>query len=167
MPGFTGFRWIPAPLPFQVADPELLRQALAGAGLKDVRVETVTQQMAFRSGSHMWDWVVNSNPLAAMLVADLTSAQEERGCADALDGMLRERSGGHGPRDPDRPEPHRHRDGVGSSLASATTGTLRDRHVTVPGATIAACHASASCRSWQPCCSSSRAPPARTPASTR
>ena len=79
-----------------MADPELLRQALVGAGLKDVRVDTVTQQMEFRSGRHMWDWVVNSNPLAAMLVADLTSAQESA-VREALDGMLRKRAGSHGP----------------------------------------------------------------------
>ena len=33
------------------------------------------------------------------------------------------------------------------------------RHVTAAGATIAGCNASASCRSWQPSCSSWRAPP--------
>ena len=95
VPGFAGLPLDPPPLPFQVADPELLRQALVDAGLKDVRVDTVTQQMEFRSGRHMWDWVVNSNPLAAMLVADLTSAQEGA-VREALDRMLRERAGGHG-----------------------------------------------------------------------
>jgi hypothetical protein len=95
VPGFTGLPVDPPPLPFQVADPELLRHALADAGLEDVHVDTVTQEMEFRSGSHMWDWVVNSNPLATMLVSDLTSAQEEA-VRDALDRMLRERSGGRG-----------------------------------------------------------------------
>lgn len=96
VPGFTGLPMDPPPLPFQVADPDLLRQALVAAGLKDVRVETVTQEMEFRSGRHMWDWVVNSNPLATMLVSELTSAQEDA-VRDALDRMLRERSGGRGP----------------------------------------------------------------------
>lgn len=95
VPGFTGLPMDPPPLPFQVADPDLLRHALADAGLKDVRVDTVTQEMEFRSGSHMWDWVVNSNPLATMLVSDLTSAQED-GVRHVLDRMLRERSGGRG-----------------------------------------------------------------------
>lgn len=93
VPGFTGLPLDPPPLPFQVADPGLLRQALVNAGLKDVRVDTVTQQMEFRSGQHLWDWIVNSNPLATMLVADLTKAQEGA-VRDALDRMLRERSGG-------------------------------------------------------------------------
>lgn len=96
VPGFTGIPLEPRPLPFQLADPELLRAALAAAGLKDIRVETVVQQMAFRSGSHMWDWVVNSNPLAAMLVAGL-APEQEREIQTVLDGMLRERSGGQGP----------------------------------------------------------------------
>jgi len=38
---------------------------------------------------------VNSNPLATMLVSDLTSAQED-GVRHVLDRMLRERSGGRG-----------------------------------------------------------------------
>ncbi len=96
VPGFTGLPADPPPLPFQVADPELLRRALVDAGLEDVRVETVTQEMEFRSGRHMWDWVVNSNPLATMLVGDLTAAQSDA-VRDVLDRMLRERSGGRGP----------------------------------------------------------------------
>ena len=95
VPSFTGLPLDPPPLPFQVADPELLRQALVDAGLKDVHVDTVTQEMEFRSGRHMWDWIVNSNPLATMLVADLTNAQGNA-VRDALDRMLRERSGGRG-----------------------------------------------------------------------
>jgi len=95
VPGFTGLPLDPPPLPFQVADPALLRQALVAAGLKDVRVETVTQATEFRSGGHLWDWIVNSNPLATMLIADLTSAQEDA-VRGALDRMLRERSGGRG-----------------------------------------------------------------------
>jgi ubiquinone/menaquinone biosynthesis C-methylase UbiE len=96
VPGFTGPPLDPPPLPFQVADAEKLRLALAGAGLKDIRVETVTQQMKFASGKALWDWVVNSNPIGAMLVADLTEAHEAA-VQRALDGMLRERAGGSGP----------------------------------------------------------------------
>ena len=60
-----------------------------------MRVDTVTQKMEFSSGRHLWDWIVNSNPLATMLVADLTGAQEEAVRAE-LDRMVRERSGGRG-----------------------------------------------------------------------
>jgi ubiquinone/menaquinone biosynthesis C-methylase UbiE len=96
VPGFAGLPMDPVPLPFQVAEPALLREALAAAGLEDIRLETVTQETAFRSGAELWDWVVNSNPIGAMLVADLT---EQQGTAvrETLDGMLRERAGGSGP----------------------------------------------------------------------
>ena len=52
-------------------------------------------KLEFRSGQELWDWVLNGNPIAGMLVADLTDGQR----ADVramLDGMLRERSGGSG-----------------------------------------------------------------------
>jgi len=96
VPGFTGLPMDPPPLPFQVADPEKLRQEMAKAGLKDIRVETVTQEMEFQSGKRMWDWVVNSNPIGAMLVADLTEEQEAV-AQQVLDSMLRERSEGNDP----------------------------------------------------------------------
>jgi len=96
VPGFTGLPTDPPPLTFQVADPEKLRQELARAGLKHIRVETVTESLEFQSAMHMWSWVTNSNPIGAMLAADLT--KEQRAVVQqALDGMLRERSGGSGP----------------------------------------------------------------------
>ncbi|MGH2362528.1 MAG: class I SAM-dependent methyltransferase, partial [bacterium] len=75
-PDFAGVPMNPPPLEFQVADPEVLHQRLTGAGLKDVTVETVTEKLEFRSGQHMWDWVLNSNPIAGMLVADLSEEQK-------------------------------------------------------------------------------------------
>ena len=96
VPGFNGLPLDPPPLPFQVADPEKLRQALAKAGLEDVSVETTTERLEFESGEQMWDWVVNSNPIGAMLVADLTAEQGAQ-VRERLNGMLRERSGGSGP----------------------------------------------------------------------
>jgi len=93
-PNFAGVPMDPPLLEFQVADPEVLCQRLTDAGLKNVTVETVTEKLEFRSGQHMWDWCLNSNPVAGMLVADLTEEQK----ADAravLDGMLRERAGGN------------------------------------------------------------------------
>lgn len=93
VPGFTGPPMDPPPLPFQVADPEKLRQELADARLTSVRVETTTWHTEFQSARHFWDMVTNSNPIGAMLVADLT--EEQRAAVrQALDGMLRERSGG-------------------------------------------------------------------------
>jgi ubiquinone/menaquinone biosynthesis C-methylase UbiE len=92
---FAGVPMNPPPLEFQVADPEVLHQRLTAAGLKDVTVETVTEKIEFRSGQHMWDWVLNSNPIGRMLVADL-SEQQQADVRTVLDGMLRERSGGNG-----------------------------------------------------------------------
>ncbi len=94
-PDFAGVPMNPPPLEFQVADPEVLHQRLTGAGLQDVTVETVTEKLEFRSGPHMWDWVLNSNPIAGMLVADL-SEEQKADVRTVLDGMLRERSGGSG-----------------------------------------------------------------------
>lgn len=96
VPGFTGFPTDPPPLEFQVANPETLRQRLAEAGLKDIRVETVNYQMEALSATHLWNAVTNSNPIGAMLVADLS--EEQRGAVlQALGGMLLERSDGSGP----------------------------------------------------------------------
>ncbi|HUG16888.1 MAG TPA: methyltransferase domain-containing protein [Thermomicrobiales bacterium] len=96
VPGFTGLPMDPPPLPFQVADPEKLRQEMAKAGLKDVRIEQGNHAMAFHSGTHMWNTVTTSNPIGMMLVADLTDEQRAA-VQQTLDGMLRQRSGSSGP----------------------------------------------------------------------
>lgn len=93
VPGFAGLPADPPPLPFQVAEPDRLRDEMAGAGLTDARVEPFSWEMAFESATHFWNVVTSSNPIGRMLVADLTSEQR-RAVHDVLDGMLRERSGG-------------------------------------------------------------------------
>jgi ubiquinone/menaquinone biosynthesis C-methylase UbiE len=95
-PDFPGLPDDPPPLEFQVADPEVLRQRLTDAGLKEVRVERSAERPAFGSGQEMWDWVLYGNPIPGMLVADLTEEQQAR-LRQVLDGMLRERLGGNGP----------------------------------------------------------------------
>lgn len=95
-PDFEGLPLDPIPLPFQVSDPRKLRQRLQEAGLEEVHVETVTQELEFDSGQQLWDWVMNSNPIAGALVADTT--KEQRVAArTVLDRMLNERAGGSGP----------------------------------------------------------------------
>jgi ubiquinone/menaquinone biosynthesis C-methylase UbiE len=96
VPGFTGLPVDPPPLPFQVADPEKLRREMVRAGLEDVRVEPHAERLEFRTGERMWDWVVNSNPIALTMVADLTDDQRAE-IQRVLHGMLRERSTGSGP----------------------------------------------------------------------
>lgn len=93
-PGFAGLPAAP-PLEFQVADSAVLQQRLAGAGLHDVTVETVTEKLEFRSGQEFWDWVVYGNPIPGLLAAHLTDQQKAE-ARHVLDGMLRERSGGRG-----------------------------------------------------------------------
>jgi hypothetical protein len=78
-----------------VADPEVLRQRLTDAGLKDVRVERTAERPAFASGQEMWRWVLYGNPIPGMLVADLGEDQQAR-LRQVLDGMLRERTGANG-----------------------------------------------------------------------
>lgn len=90
VPGFTGLPLDPPPLPFQLADPEALRQKMAEAGLKDVRVHRGAHRIEVQSGQGLWNWVVFSNPIAAQLVAGLAEEQKV-GVRQALDGMLRER----------------------------------------------------------------------------
>lgn len=92
IPGFSGLPMDPPPLPFQVANPEKLRREMEKAGLTDVRVQTVREELAFRSAQHMWDWVTHSNPIGAAWVAGLTQKKTQE-VQDVLDGMLRQRAG--------------------------------------------------------------------------
>jgi SAM-dependent methyltransferase len=94
-PAFTGIPDDPPPLEFQASDPEVLRERLIDAGLKEVRVERTAERPAFRSGQEMWDWVLFGNPLPGMLVADLTDDRRAR-LREVLDGMLRERADANG-----------------------------------------------------------------------
>jgi ubiquinone/menaquinone biosynthesis C-methylase UbiE len=98
VPGFAGLPAEPVPLPFQLQDPERLRGELAGAGLRDVRVETITETLQFESGRHLWDWLTNSNPIVRMVLADLhLTAEQEAVVQRALEDLVRERAGGRGP----------------------------------------------------------------------
>jgi ubiquinone/menaquinone biosynthesis C-methylase UbiE len=95
VPDFEG---IPDDVPlleFQVADPEVMSRRLTDAGLRNVRIEAGAEILEFSSGLEMWDWCFGSNPVAGMLVADLSEEQRAT-VRDVLDGMLRERSGGNG-----------------------------------------------------------------------
>ena len=94
-PDFPDLPDDPPSLEFQVSDPEVLRQRLTDAGLRDVRVERTAERPVFRSGQEMCDWVLHGNPIPGMLVADLSEDQRTR-LRQVLDGMLRERAGAKG-----------------------------------------------------------------------
>lgn len=96
VPDFAGLPSDPPPLPFQVSDPDVLRQRLVEAGLNDVRIAADAEKLELYSGRELWDWVVNSNPIAGMLIAEL-SDEQITAVQQELDNMTRERSGGSGP----------------------------------------------------------------------
>lgn len=94
-PEFTGPPTEPPPLPFQLADPARLRDVLAAAGLKDARVETVTETTPFCSGEELWDWIVWSNPIVAEVLGELALQPGElEAVRRRLEAMVRERAGG-------------------------------------------------------------------------
>ena len=96
-PEFPGLPDDPPPLEFQVSDPEVLRQRLIDAGLKDVEVEHIAERPTFSSGQEMWDWVLYGNPIPGTVIADLNLTEEQQArLRQILDGMLRERAGGDG-----------------------------------------------------------------------
>ena len=78
---------------FSLQDPEQLRAEMTAAGMKDIRVETANHGMEIQSGTHLWDMLTSAAPPIGALVANLT--EEQRAAVrQALDGMLRQRSGG-------------------------------------------------------------------------
>jgi ubiquinone/menaquinone biosynthesis C-methylase UbiE len=97
VPGFTGPPMDPPPLPFQLQDPEKLRQELGKAGLKEIRVETITEKLEFQSGQQLWDWLTNSNPIVGMVLAELSLTNEQSAVVrQVLGDMVCKRSGGSG-----------------------------------------------------------------------
>ena len=96
-PDFHGPPMDPVPLPFQVADPEKLQEEYVSAGLKDVKVETITETLEFKTGQELWDWVVNSNPIPRMILGMVNVTKEQEGVIrNKLEEMIRERAGGGG-----------------------------------------------------------------------
>jgi ubiquinone/menaquinone biosynthesis C-methylase UbiE len=93
VPDFSGPPADPPPLPFQLADPEVLERRLVEAGLQDVRVEVATVTFEVQSGKHLWDCLMNGNPISATMTIGLTDAQKAE-VQRVLDGMVRERSSG-------------------------------------------------------------------------
>lgn len=94
VPGFTGLPMEPPPLPFQVADPEVLRKKMDEAGLKEIEIKQDVEKLNFSSGKEMWNWVTNSNPIAVSLIADLSEKQKLQ-VQQTLEDMVREQAGGN------------------------------------------------------------------------
>jgi ubiquinone/menaquinone biosynthesis C-methylase UbiE len=97
LPEFTGPSMDPPPLPFQLQDPEKLRQEMIKAGLREVRVETTTEKLEFTSGKQLWDWLVNSNPIVRQILDELKLTEQQLdGVQHALDEQVTERAAGSG-----------------------------------------------------------------------
>lgn len=95
VPGFEGMPMDPPPLPFQLADPEKMRRALASAGLRDVRVDAVDWAVQHPSAAHAFDMVANGHPIGKGIVESLTPTQRND-AESALDRLLRERANDDG-----------------------------------------------------------------------
>ena len=94
-PDFDGPPPEPPPLPFQLQDPNRLREVLVDCSLDDVRVDTVTESTEFRTGDELWDWIVGSNPIVESILGDLGITQAERGMVRrAMTGLVSERASG-------------------------------------------------------------------------
>ncbi|WP_100444089.1 class I SAM-dependent methyltransferase [Glycomyces xiaoerkulensis] len=81
------------PQAFQLADPEVMRRKLTGAGLEAVSIDTATWEMRFESAAEFWATFCSANPAWKQMTDGLTGEQRDQ-VRQVLDGMFRERSGG-------------------------------------------------------------------------
>ena len=95
-PAFTGPPMDPSPLEFQLADPDRLHKELSAAGLRDVKVEAITETTEHKTGKDLWEWLVWSNPMVEMVLGGmLTLTNDERGVVQhTLEKVVRERADG-------------------------------------------------------------------------
>lgn len=84
----------PPPLDFQVSDPEVLRERLVAAGLRDVEVDTTQQErLEVSTGQQVWDWMLFSNPITGIILDDVGVDEPDRArMRSSLDEMIRERA---------------------------------------------------------------------------
>ncbi len=68
----------PPPPEFRLADPETLRHELAEAGLKDVRIDQITEYTEFKSPQLLWEWIIWSNPIVEEILGMLHVRRDER-----------------------------------------------------------------------------------------
>ena len=84
----------PPPLEFQVSDPEVLRERLVAAGLRDVQVDTThRERLEVSSGQDVWNWMLFSNPITGMILDDVGVGEADRAAMLAtIDEWVRERA---------------------------------------------------------------------------
>jgi SAM-dependent methyltransferase len=84
----------PPPLEFQVSDPDVLRERLVAAGLRDVEVDSTQQErLEVSTGHQAWDWMFFSNPITGMILEDVGVSEADRArMRSSLDQMIRDRA---------------------------------------------------------------------------
>lgn len=96
-PEFPGIPSDPPPLPLQLADPARLRREMEDAGLRDVRVDSTSEELVFRSGDELWHWLCNSNPIVDHILDELGLTADQRSTIrGALDELVEERADSDG-----------------------------------------------------------------------
>jgi ubiquinone/menaquinone biosynthesis C-methylase UbiE len=96
-PDFTGPPLDPLPLPFQLHDPQRLRQEFANAGLKEIEVETITETTEFKNAQELWEWIVWSNPIVEEVLGHLSLTDRERSVIkETVEKLFGERAGKSG-----------------------------------------------------------------------
>ncbi|WP_300012803.1 methyltransferase domain-containing protein [Pseudonocardia sp.] len=93
VPGAMPLPTDPPPLPFQAAHPDVLRERMVDAGLREIRIDPFTWESAFDSARHLWDTFTASHPIGAQTAAALDDGQQAE-VVRVLEGTLRERSAG-------------------------------------------------------------------------
>ena len=91
LPDFQYLPADPVPLPFQAADPTRLQQLLEQAALSEIRIETITETLQFRSGDEFWNWSIYSHPIGTEVLAQMTESQQDA-VRTELDTLVRERA---------------------------------------------------------------------------
>jgi hypothetical protein len=92
VPEFRGLPQDPPPLPFQISDPGILHKRMVDAGLRDIQMIREIEQFEYKSGTGLWDSVINSNPIALQVTKGLTGNQKIQ-VQQALEDMVREQAG--------------------------------------------------------------------------
>lgn len=60
-------------------------------------MEETSEELKYQSGKQFWDWVMNSNPIAGMILGQLNLKKEQIAVIQqAMDGLIRERAAGSG-----------------------------------------------------------------------
>ncbi len=94
-PDFNGPPMDPPPLEFQLSDPDMLHKELSASGLKDVKVESITETTEHKTGKDLWEWLIWSNPIVETVLSSLNLTNDDRGVVQqTLEKMVRERAGG-------------------------------------------------------------------------